>query len=85
MDVDFGVEVSRAFESAGEVYVTETDGMVAVAVHVGAYDRMMETHYAIMPGERRTTTPSPESRGRSTATGRTIRRDSKTSVVYLLK
>jgi effector-binding domain-containing protein len=48
MDVDFGVEVSRAFESAGEVYATETPaGMVAVAVHVGAYDRMKETHDAM--------------------------------------
>jgi DNA gyrase inhibitor GyrI len=48
MDVDFGVEVTRAFEPAGEVYVTETPaGMVAVAVHVGAYERMKETHDAI--------------------------------------
>ena len=48
MDIDFGVEVSRAFESAGEVYATETPaGMVVVAVHVGPYDRMKETHDAI--------------------------------------
>jgi effector-binding domain-containing protein len=48
MDVDFGVEVSRAFESAGEVYSTETPaGMVAVAVHVGPYGRLNETHDAI--------------------------------------
>jgi effector-binding domain-containing protein len=48
MDVDFGVEVSRAFESAGEVYATETPaGMAAVAVHTGAYERMKETHDAI--------------------------------------
>jgi effector-binding domain-containing protein len=48
MDVDFGVEVSRKFEPAGEVYATETPaGMVAVAVHLGAYDRMKETHDAI--------------------------------------
>jgi effector-binding domain-containing protein len=48
MDVDFGVEVTRAFESAGEVYATETpSGSVAVAVHVGAYHRMKETHDAI--------------------------------------
>ena len=48
MDVDVGVEVSRAFESAGEVYSTETPaGTVAVAVHVGANDRMKETHVAI--------------------------------------
>jgi effector-binding domain-containing protein len=48
MDVDFGVEVTRAFESAGEVYATETpSGRVAVAVHLGAYHRMKETHDAI--------------------------------------
>jgi effector-binding domain-containing protein len=48
MDVDFGVEVPRAFESAGEVYATETPaGTVAVAAHIGAYDLMKETHDAI--------------------------------------
>ena len=48
MDVDFAVEVTRAFEAAGEVYATETPaGMVAVAVHVGPYDRMKEAHDAI--------------------------------------
>jgi hypothetical protein len=32
MDVDFGVEVNRAFECAGEVYATETPaGMMAMA------------------------------------------------------
>ncbi len=48
MDVDFGVEVSRDFESGSEVIATETPaGVVAVAVHLGAYDRMKETHDAI--------------------------------------
>jgi hypothetical protein len=48
MDVDFGVEVVRAFEAEGEVYPTETPaGEGAVAVHVGAYDRMKDTHDAI--------------------------------------
>jgi effector-binding domain-containing protein len=48
MDVDFGVEVTRTFESAGEVYATETPaGMAAVALHVGPYERMKETHDAI--------------------------------------
>ncbi|HEY6346295.1 MAG TPA: GyrI-like domain-containing protein [Bryobacteraceae bacterium] len=48
MDVDFGVEVTRVFEPAGEVYATVTPaGMVAVAVHVGPYERMKETHDAI--------------------------------------
>ncbi len=48
MDVDFGVEVARSFESSGEVYATETPaGMVAVVAHVGPYDRMKQTHDAI--------------------------------------
>lgn len=48
MDIDFGVEVVRAFEPAGEVYCTETPaGLAAVAVHVGPYERMKGTHDAI--------------------------------------
>ena len=48
MDVDFGVEVVRAFEPEGEVHAVETPaGEAAVAVHVGPYDRMKETHDAI--------------------------------------
>ena len=45
---DFGVEVTRTFETAGEVYATETPaGEAAVAVHRGPYDRMKEAHDAI--------------------------------------
>ena len=45
---DFGVEVTRAFESAGEVYATETPGgEAAVAVHRGPYNRINEAHNAI--------------------------------------
>ena len=48
MDVDFGVEVARAFEPEGEVHAVETPaGEAAVAVHVGPYDRMKNTHDAI--------------------------------------
>jgi effector-binding domain-containing protein len=48
MDIDFGVEVSRGFETAGEVYARESPaGQVAVAIHLGAYDRMKETHDTI--------------------------------------
>jgi DNA gyrase inhibitor GyrI len=48
MEVDFGVEVTRAFAAVGEVYATETPaGEAAVAVHVGRYERMKETHDAI--------------------------------------
>jgi effector-binding domain-containing protein len=45
---DFGVEVTRTFETAGEVYATETpQGEAAVAIHRGPYNRMHETHEAI--------------------------------------
>ena len=45
---DFGVEVTRTFETAGEVYATETPaGEAAVAIHRGPYNRMSEAHDAI--------------------------------------
>ena len=45
---DFGVEVTRSFETTGAVYATETPaGEVAVAVHRGPYDRMNEAYTAI--------------------------------------
>jgi effector-binding domain-containing protein len=48
MDVDFGVEVVRFFDTEGEVHPAETPaGEAAVAVHIGPYDRMKETHDAI--------------------------------------
>jgi effector-binding domain-containing protein len=46
--VDFGVEVTRPFEPVGEISCTETPaGEVAVAVHVGAYAQLSQTHDAI--------------------------------------
>jgi len=45
---DFGVEVTRTFETAGDVYATETPaGEAAVAIHRGPYHRMEETYSAI--------------------------------------
>jgi effector-binding domain-containing protein len=45
---EFGVEVTRTFENAGEVYATETPGgEAAVAVHRGPYNRMNEEYNAI--------------------------------------
>jgi hypothetical protein len=45
---DFGVEVTRSFETAGQVYATQTPaGETAVAVHRGPYNRMNEAHDAI--------------------------------------
>ena len=83
---DFGVEVTRAFETAGEVYATETPaGKAAVAVHSGPYSRMHETHDAIktwMAANRRESAgcsweiygdPMPDPA------------DTETTIVYLLK
>ena len=40
--------MTRGFDAAGEVYATETPaGEVETAVHVGGYDRLLETHDAI--------------------------------------
>jgi effector-binding domain-containing protein len=48
MRVDFGVEVVRAFEPVGDVFATETpSGKVALAVHVGSYQKLRQTHTAI--------------------------------------
>jgi effector-binding domain-containing protein len=48
MDVDFGVQVTRSFERAGEVFCSETPaGKVASALHAGPYERLGETHQAI--------------------------------------
>jgi effector-binding domain-containing protein len=45
---DFGVEVTRSFEPAGEVHATQTpEGEAAVAVHRGPYDRLHEAYNAI--------------------------------------
>jgi len=45
---DFGVEVTGSFETAGEVYATETPaGEAAVVVHRGPYDRLDEAYQAI--------------------------------------
>ncbi len=60
---DFGVEVTRAFEPAGEVYATETPGgEAAVAVHRGPYDPMHEACDAIA---KRMATNQRESAGQS--------------------
>jgi|SRR5579862_727234 len=48
MDVDFGVEVTRTFDPVGEVVPAETPaGQVAMAVHVGSYDRLHQARDAI--------------------------------------
>ena len=83
---DFGVEVTRTFETAGEVYATETPGgEAAVAVYRGPYHRMNEAHEAIgkwMAANRR------ESAGHSWeiySDPMPDPADTETTVVYLLK
>jgi hypothetical protein len=45
---DFGVEVTRTFETAGEVYPTETpSGEAVVAVYHGPYENLNEAYDAI--------------------------------------
>src|SRR5579859_6354491 len=54
LQCDFGVEVTRSFERAGEVYATETPaGEAVIAVHRGPYSRLYEAYEAI--GEWMTT------------------------------
>jgi effector-binding domain-containing protein len=48
MDIDFGVQVIRPFEGEGEVLCTATPaGEVAMATHVGSYDKLADTYNAI--------------------------------------
>ena len=83
---DFGVEVTRTFETAGEVYETETPGGEAVvAVHRGPYNRMNEAHDAIgkfiTANGRESAGHSWEIYGDSTPDPA----NTETTVVYLLK
>jgi GyrI-like small molecule binding domain len=83
---DFGVEITRTFETVGEVYATETPGgEAAVAVYRGPYTGLGEAYDAIdkwMAANRRESaghsweiygdpTPDPA--------------DTETTVVHLLK
>src|SRR5262249_8779165 len=59
--------VTRTFETAGEVYATETPGgEVVVAVHRGPYNRMNEAYNAIEQWWRGTGGSPAGTRGRST-------------------
>src|SRR5579863_3826979 len=83
---DFGVEVTRIFETAGEVYATETPGgEAAVTIHRGPYNRINESHNAIgiwMTANRRESAgqsweiygdPAPDPA------------DTETTIIYLLR
>lgn len=83
---DFGVEVTRTFEAAGEVYGAVTPaGEAAVAVHRGPYNRMNEAHDAIgkwmVANGRESAGHSWEIYGDPTPDPA----DTETTVVYLLK
>lgn len=83
---DFGVEVTRTFEAAGEVYATETPGgEAAVAIHRGPYNRMNEAHEAIRKwmaaNQREPAGYSWEIYGDPTPNPA----ETETTVVYLLK
>ncbi|MDP9052194.1 MAG: GyrI-like domain-containing protein [Acidobacteriota bacterium] len=83
---EFGVQVARTFEAAGEVYATETPGgQAAIAVHRGPYNRMHETHVAIRKwmadNKRESAGKSWEIYGDPTPNPA----DTETTVVYLLK
>jgi len=48
MDIYFGVQIVRAFESEGEVVCAETPaGEVVMTTHVGSYDKLAQAHDAI--------------------------------------
>lgn len=83
---DFGVEVTRPFEGAGEVCATETPaGEVAIGIHRGPYNRMHETHRAIrawmLANQRQSAGSSWEIYGDPTPDPA----DTETTIVYLLK
>jgi effector-binding domain-containing protein len=83
---DFGVEVTRTFETAGEVYSTETPrGEAAVALHRGPYSRMNEAYNAIEKwmavNRRESAGHSWEIYGDPTPDAA----DTETTVVHLLK
>ena len=83
---DFGVEVTRTFETAGEVSATETPaGEAAFAVHRGPYDRLDEAHEAIRnwmaANQKESAGHSWEIYGNPTPDPA----DTETTVIYLLK
>jgi effector-binding domain-containing protein len=83
---DFGVEITRTFETAGEVHATQTPGgEAAVAVHRGPYSGLGEAYDAIdrwmVANRRESAGHSWEIYGDPTPDPA----DTETTVVHLLK
>ena len=83
---DFGVEVTRLFETAGDVFATETPaGEAAVAVYRGPYSGLNEAHSAVakwmVANQRESAGQSWEIYGDPMPNPA----ETETTVVYLLK
>ena len=83
---DFGVEVTRLFETAGDVFATETPaGEAAVAVYRGPYSGLNEVHSAVakwmVANQRESAGQSWEIYGDPMPNPA----ETETTVVYLLK
>jgi len=86
LECEFGVEVTRPFETAGEVCFTQTPaGEAAVAIHRGPYTGLRQTHAAIQSflasGDRQFAGISWEIYGDPTPNPA----DTETAIVYLLR
>ena len=78
MHAEFGVEVTREFDSSGEVRPVRTpSGEAAVVKHVGPYDGLAQAHSTILAWARENAVLWPAPRGRFTVIGMTTRRSSR--------
>ena len=82
---DFGVEVTGTFDTAGEVFATETPtGEAVVAVYRGPYDRLHDAYDAIDTWMAAHAKGSAGTPGRPTEIRRRTRADTVTTVLHLL-
>ena len=82
---DFGVEVTGTFDTAGEVFATDSPtGDAVVAVYRGPYDRLDEAYDAIDTWMAAHAGGSAGTPGRPTEIRRRTRADTVTTVLHLL-